>query len=239
MQEYANTEADPALVEVGDQKITQTAFQGQLSNEQQRMRQMMGDQVNNDYLTSASFKQSVLQRMINRALVEQVASEQNYRIGNQQLSEAIKASDLFQVEGRFDQSAYERYLQSSQFSKARYENALREDKRLQQVTSGYEESALVLPDEIRALLELQAEQRSFDVVAIKQQDYVKDIQITDADINEYYQQNQPNFMEPEKVSVNYLELSLAKIAEDISVEDDVLLAIYEQNQESYVSQEKT
>ena len=54
VQEYASTEANPSLVEVGDQKITQSQYQAQLNNEQQRIRQALGSQADNNFLTSDS-----------------------------------------------------------------------------------------------------------------------------------------------------------------------------------------
>ncbi|MFT4629301.1 MAG: peptidyl-prolyl cis-trans isomerase D [Arenicella sp.] len=238
VQEYASTEANPSLVEVGDQKITQSQYQAQLNNEQQRIRQILGDQVDNDLFASDDFKQRILQQMINRALIEQLAVNQNYQIGDAQLVAAIKESELFQVEGKFDTAAYERYVISSPFTKTRYENSLREDRRLQQVTTGYEESALVLADEMRALLDIQTEMRSFDVIILKPEAYAQDIQVSDAAIAEYYAENQDSFLSEEQLSLSYLELNIDQISAAIEVDEDELLAIYEQNVESYISEEK-
>jgi len=238
VQEYASTEAVPTLVEVGDQKITQNQYQAQLNNEQQRQRQAMGERVNNELLNSEFFKQNVLQQMINRALVEQVADDQNYRIGDKQLADFIKESQVFQSDGKFDQDAYERYVVSTQFSKTQFEKRIREDNRVAQVTSGYQDSALILPDEVRNLLALQAEKRSFDLLTIKQQDYVAAVEVSDTQIAEYYEQNDQQFLQPEKTSISYLELDINQIMTEVEVDEEELLAIYEQNTESFVSDEK-
>ncbi|MEM7357755.1 MAG: SurA N-terminal domain-containing protein [Pseudomonadota bacterium] len=238
VQEYASTEANPSVVEIGEQKITQADFQAQFSNQQQRMRQAMGENVDNDFLASESFKDRVLQDMINRALLEQVALDQGYRISDAQLAEMIRESEIFQIDGKFDEAAYEQYVLSSQFSRTRFENALREDRRLQQVTSGYEESALVLPDEIRELLEIQAEKRSFDVITVRQQDYIEGIEVSEDEIAAYYEDNQDAYLKPEKMSVEYLELTLDSISENIEVDEDELLVYYEDNVDSFISTER-
>ena len=238
VQEYANPDANPSLVEVGDQKITQAGFQAQFNNEQQRMRQAMGENVNNDYLSSDGFRENVLQQMINRALLEQIAEDQNYRIGDAQLAEEIKNSELFQIDGKFDQAAYDQYARGTQFSKTRYEKALRGDKVLGQITSGYQESSIVLTDEMRDLLEIQAEKRSFDLVTIKQSDYLSGVEVNAEEIQEYYNANLSQFLEQEKMSISYVELNIDQISEDIEVDDDELLVIYEQSVESYISAEQ-
>ena len=238
VQEYASTEARPTLVEVGDQKITQNEFQARLNNEQQRMRQAMGDRVNNELLNSDGFKQNVLQQMVNRALVQHVADEYNYRVGDDQLAAAIRNDDLFKIDGEFNQEAYDRYVQGTFYSKTRFEEELRNGTRLGQVTSGYQDSALVLTEEVRALLELQAEQRTFDILTIKQADFKDQVEVSDGDVGDYYQQNTDQFMEPEKTSISYVELSLEQILPEVSVDEEDLRAAYEENAASYVSQEK-
>lgn len=238
VQEYASTEANPSLLEIGDQKISQSEFEANLSSEQQRVRRLMGDNVNEDFLSSDSFRQSVLQRLVNRALLKQVAEDENYRVSNEQLADEIRKSDLFQLDGKFNQEAYERFLISSQFSKRRYEDSLRDDLALQQVMNGYEESAIVLPDEMRALLEAQVERRSFDVATLKQQDFVGEISVSQAEIEEHFNANQPDFMSPQKVSIEYLELNRDELGEEIEIVEEELRESYEQNAEAYISSAK-
>ena len=237
VQEYASAEATPTLIEVGNQKITENQYQAQLVNEQQLQRQALGDQVNESMLNNTFFKQNVLQRMVTRSLVDQVAEEQNYQIGDEQLSESIKQNPIFQVDGQFDSEAYERYVISSRYSKSQFENAVRNDTRIGQVLSGYQESALILSDEVRVLLEAQAEQRTFDLVTVKYQDYLDNLEVTEEEIAEYYESNQDNYLDTEKMSLSYVELDLNQISSEVQVDEDELLAIYEQNVDSYISQE--
>lgn len=237
VNEYAATEAVPTLLEIGDQTITENQYQAQLVNEQQRQRQALGAQINESVLNSNFFKQNVLDQLVNRALIDQVAQDQNYQISNEQLVEFIKQSPIFQVDGRFDPSAYERYVVSSQFSKTQFENSIRSDNRLGQVMSGYQESALVLPDDVRYLLEAQAQQRTFDLVTVKYQDYVDSIEVSDAEVETYYNDNIDNYLEPEKISLNYVELDINQVIGEIDLNEDELLAIYDQNVDSYISSE--
>lgn len=238
VQEYANRDATLSVVQIGEQKISQNEFQVRLSNEQQRLRQTMGAQVNDQILNSDAFKQNVLNQMINRALVQQVAEQQNYRIGNEQLVEVIKDSELFKVDGEFSAEAYDRYLQGSYYSKNRYENELRDGTRLNQVTSGFQDSALVLSEEVRTLLEMQAEQRTFDIVTLKKAEYLDQVSVSDTEIADHYAENQNAFMQAEKMSASYVQLSSEQLQAGIEVDEDELLAQYQQSAESYISEEK-
>ena len=237
VQEYASTEAQPVIVEVAGQKITQNVYQQALGQAQAVAQQRNPSLANANLLNNQFFKDQVLQDLIQRALIEKVAGDQNYQIGNQQLADLIKRSHLFQVDGKFDETAYANFVQSRLRSKTQYENETRISSRLEQVTSGYQESALVLPDEVRELLEIQAEQRTFDLITVKQSDYVEDIAVSDADVKQYYDDNIDNYFDPDQMTINYVELNIEKIAAGVTLDADVVRGLYDDNIESYVSPE--
>lgn len=237
VQEYANTEAQPVIVEVGDQKITQGLFQQSLAQAQRTAQQRNPSLANSNLLNNDFFKNQVLEDLIQRAVVEKIATDKNYQIGNQQLADLIKSSELFQLDGEFDQSAYDAFVQSRAYSKTQFENETRSNSRLSQVASGYQESALVLPDEVRELLEIQAEQRTFDLITIKQADYATDIVVSDEDIQAFYEDNVDNFLEPDRMVINYLELDAEQVATEVTVDADKVKALYEENKDSYISPE--
>ncbi len=237
VHEYAGSSPEPAIVTVGEQKITQRQFQAQLNTAQQQQRQAMGERANNELLNSDFFKQTVLQRMVNSAMIEQVAEQQNYQIGDEQLADFIKQSDFFQVDGKFDQTAYERYIQSTRYSKTQFENRVRDDNRIGQVMSGYQNSAIVLPEEVKQLLAIQAEKRTFDIVTLKQKDYVEGVSVSEQEISDYYTENDQQFLDPEKMSINFVELDINQILNEIEVDEDEIRAYYDENADSYISQE--
>ena len=237
VQEYASTEAQPVIVEVGGQKITQNMFQQALGRAQGIAQQRNPNLANSNLFNNKFFKDQVLQDLVQRALIEKVALDQNYQIGNEQLSELIKRSELFQSDGQFDTDSYNAYVQTRGYSKTQFEDETRANSRLGQVTSGYQESAMALPDEVRELLEIQAEQRTFDLITVKQSDFVASISVSDADIEQYYNDNIDNYFEPDRMSVNYVELSIEQIAADVTVDPEVVQSIYNDNIDSYIAPE--
>ncbi len=232
VNEYASTEAQPVLVEFGDQKIYQQAFQQQLANQQQRAVQSNPSLANSDIFSSDFYKRGVLKNMVDRALIQHLAVEQNYQIGDEQLAARIKDDPIFQTDGKFDPSLYENYLNSSGlFSRQQFENNMRENSRVSQVASGFQESALVLPNEVRTMLEIQAEQRSFDLITVNKADFNDKVEVSDADIEAYYTENTANYMEPDRRSVEYIEFDRASFAEEQEVTEEEIQAAYD----SYVA----
>lgn len=237
VNEYASTEATPTIIEIGDQKISQNAFQGELANAQAQARARNPNLANSDVFNSDFYKRQVLDGMINRTIAQNLASEHNYQVGNKQLADLIRQSPQFQSDGKFDTDVYERYVASQASSKTQFEDQTRANAKVRHVSSGYAESAIVLPDEVRQLLEIQSEQRSFDVITIKQADFVEGVVVSEPDVEQYFNDNVDSFMHPERISISYVELDREQLASDVNVDQDKVRQIYDDNIESYISEE--
>jgi len=233
VQDYTSTEAQPTIIEVGDEKITQQAFQAQLSNQRAQILQRNPNLASSEIFTSDVFKRQILDSMINNAVTRQIADQQNYRIGNEELAKYLQENELFQTDGKFDKQAYENFVASRSASKQQFENDVRENTRIFHVRSGYQESALVLPDEVRELLEIQVEKRSFDLVTINQADFIDSVTVSEEEVSAYYQDNIDQFMEDDRVSVNYVEIDPSKIAAEVEISEQEIKTVYEENQANY------
>lgn len=228
VQEYASTEARPVIVEIGDQKIYQQNFQQQLLNQQQRATQANPSLASSDIFTSDFYKRSVLKNMIDRALVRHVAADKNYQIGDSQLASLIKDDPVFQTDGKFDPTLYENYRNTSGlFSKKAFEDNIRDTSKISQVRAGYQESAMVLPDELRAVLEIQAEKRTFDLITVNSNQFNDKVEVTDEDVASYYDENTDDYLEDDRRSIEYVELDTSSIAEGIEVSDEEIQAAYD------------
>ncbi len=238
VNEYANTSVVPTLVEIGDTKITKQELDQRLSALQDQERQRNPEFANSEFFTSDFYKRSVLGSLIDRALVEQMATDNHYRIGNAQLAELIRQEPIFQNEaGNFDPALYEEFVQSRLYSKQRFEQQIREDSRISQVADGYSQSAIVLSDDVRQLLELQAQRRTFDLVTVSEAAFRETIEVSDADVAAYYEANIDAYMDPDLISIEYVELDVNRIAENLVVDEAELRQEYENNKENFISPE--
>jgi len=238
VSQYASTEARPTIVEVGEQKITQQGYQARLAQAQARTRESNPSLVNSGVLNSEFYKKQVLQGMIDQAVTAHIASEYNYQVGDSAVDKIITQDPTFQTDGKFDQNLYNAFVASRGRAGA---DQIRKDIRSasinQQVVSGFQESALVLPNEVRELLEIQTERRTFDLITIKQSDFNDKIVVTDADIEQYYTDNIDQYMLPDRTSVSYIELDRAVIAQSLTIEESQLEAQYNEYKEGFVADE--
>jgi len=238
VQQYASTEARPTIIEIGDQKITQQEYQARLSQAQARAREQNPAIANTDVLNSEFYKKQVLQGLVDQSLTSYIADEYGYQVGDKAVDKIIANDSNFQTDGKFDQNLYNVFAASrGPGGASQIRTDIRSVSRGQQVVSGYQESALVLPSEVRELLEIQAEKRTFDLITIKQSDYNDSANVTEADIAEYYQANIDQYMLPDRTSVSYVELDRSSIAEGLTVEDERIQELYDEYLEGFIGDE--
>jgi len=238
VQQYASTEPRPTIVEIGDQKIVQQDYQARLLQAQNSARQSNPGLANSDLLNSEFYKKQVLQSMIDQSITSYVANKHNYRVSDKAVDKVISQDPSFQIDGKFDQSLYTAFAASrGRAGTDQIKSDIRSASRNRQVVSGYQESALVLPSEVRELLEIQAETRTFDIITIKQSDYNDKVTVSDADIEQHYNDNIENYMLPDRTSISYVELDKAVIAEGLTVEESRIQELYTEYTEGFVADE--
>ena len=107
-------------------------------------------------------RERTLTQMINTRLLEDVTYENGYRISDAVLSERIR--QLFTVDGVFDRQRFEDTVASIGMSIPMYENALRNELRLQQMQSAIANSSFVTKQEVRGLAALSEQTRDISVL---------------------------------------------------------------------------
>ncbi|MFT6407748.1 MAG: peptidyl-prolyl cis-trans isomerase D [Arenicella sp.] len=238
VSQYASTEARPTIVQVGEQKITQQDYQSRLAQAQTRARESNPSLANSDVLNSEFYKKQVLQGMVDQAVNAHIGNQYNYQFGDKAIDKVITEDPTFQTDGKFDQSLYNVFAASRGRAGAEQIRAdIRSASIRQQVVSGFSESALVLPNEVRELLEIQTERRTFDLITIKQSDFNDKVVVSEADIEQYYTSNIEQYMLPDRTSVSYIELDKAIVAQGLTIEESRLEALYDEYREGFIADE--
>lgn len=225
---YVSSDPEPVLAEVGGRSITQYEFNNAFQNWQRSTQQRLG-QNNSVDLNSQFFRMQTLDRLINQELVAELSEKGKYRVSDKQVADVIRQDPRFQTDGQFDDEIYTRFATASHRSKANFENYLRQNLSTRQVLSGLGDSAFVLPSKLQDVLSLRAQTREFDLVRFSIDEYAKDVQISDADTEAYYQANLERFNEEEKMSVQYLRFAATDLEQQIEVSEDDLQLAYEQS----------
>ena len=148
-----------SAAKVGNTEIGRGEFEQAYQNERNRMQAQLGDYFSNllaDPSYVATFRKSVLDRMVNDLLLEQHAQSLGLRVSDQQVRNMIVDMPQFQVEGKFDQEVYQATLRRAGFSPDSFAEYLRRDLVRNQLLSAIQGSDFSLEGEVEADDSLQA-----------------------------------------------------------------------------------
>ena len=230
-----------AAAKVGNTEIGRGAFEQAYQSERNRMQAQMGDYFANllaDPAYVQSFRKSVLDRMINDVLLEQYADSLGLRISDEQVRKEILNMTPFQNNGRFDQEIYQAALRRAGYTVDSFAEYLRRDMTRQQVLSAVQSSEFSLKSEVEEQNKLITQKRDIRTINLMLEDFAKNIELSDEDLQEYYQANPHRYTRPEQVKVAYVELSANTLKEQIQISEEDAKQYYEEQQEKYSTQEQ-
>ncbi|ANS84960.1 Peptidylprolyl isomerase [Vibrio scophthalmi] len=226
---------------VGNVEISRGDFEQAYQNERNRMQAQLGDYFSNllaDPSYVESFRQSVLDRMVNDALLEQHAQTLGLRVGDAQVRALLLSMPQFQVEGVFNQEVYQSALRRAGFSPESFAQYLRRDLVRNQLVTAVQASDFSLPGEVNAQSELLMQTREVKTINLALADFAQKVQLTDEEIAEYYKQNPERYTRPEQVKVAYIELSAEALKQNIQIDDADVQAYYQAHLDKYSSEEQ-
>ncbi|MGX9418238.1 peptidylprolyl isomerase [Vibrio sp. WJH972] len=225
-----------SAAEVAGVKISLNEFEQAYQNERSRMQSQLGDYFSNllaDPSYVASFRRSILDRMVNDVLLEEHAKTLGLSISDDQVRKAILEMPSFQSDGKFDQEIYQAALRRAGYSADSFAAYLRSDLLRQQLVGAVEETEFALLSEAQAQGLLLSQTRTIKTVAIKQNSFAEKVTISDEEVESYYNTHPQEFTRPEQFKLAYLLLSAEGLKQTIEVTDEEANLYYEEHIEQY------
>ena len=183
-------------------------------------------------------REGVLDTLIREELVLQYLRESGYRIPDTLVSEAIQSEPTWQEDGAFSPEAYYTWLEQRAITAAEFEENQRRFLEQNQLRRGIALTAFVTPAEYRRYLNLYGEQRQVAIAEIDVTALSEAVEVTDEDVQAYYDSRPDAFLSPESVDFQYVELSRSGLAETLEITEDELQRYYEQAGERFVRDEQ-
>ena len=233
--------SQPLAAKVGEREITRNDFEQVYQNERNRMQSQLGEYFSTllgDPAYVEQFRKSVLDRMVNDALLDNQAQSLGLRVSDEQIRQAIISMPQFQKDGKFDEEIYNISLRRAGFSSDSFAEYLRQDLVRNQLILALESTEFTLDNEVQAQGALEAQQREIRTITLDTAEFANKATVTDEEIQTYYDENKQQFVRPEQVKVSYIELSGNALKEQAPITDDEIQTYYNQNKDKYSTQEK-
>ncbi|NVK18099.1 MAG: SurA N-terminal domain-containing protein [Methylocystaceae bacterium] len=205
--------------------------------EMNRMRQLTGDQGVNEQL-SLMIGNSVVERAINRTLLEVNADDMGVAISDDLVAKSIRETEAFQEDGQFSRIRFEQILFSNQLTEDQYIELVRGDLAREQIISALVSGATMPKAVAQDLYKHRQEQRSAQVVRISQDNVGEIAAPSDEEVRKYYDDNIDKFMAPEYRSISLLHIKPQDVAKNIDVPLEKIENLYTERQEDLKKPER-
>ncbi|SDK90889.1 peptidyl-prolyl cis-trans isomerase D [Modicisalibacter muralis] len=178
-------------------------------------------------------RSQIINQLVTQQLLDQYAEEGGLHASEAQLDRLIVNLPEFQDQsGAFSTDLFRNRLASAGYTPLSFRAQLKSDMVRQQVQQGLAASSFMLDSERQRLLELQRQTRSFRYHVLTGEDLQSPVEVTQEQLQAYYDEHQQQFQRPEQVRLEYVVLDQAKIAEQIDVDEQALRDAYAERQNS-------
>ena len=235
---YLTGPSDVIVANVNGEPIQQVEYQKALQQYKDRMRNMMGENFDPKIFDGFAVKQTVIDGLVEQKLLVSTGNALGQRVSDEALFNIIKSTVAFQKKGIFDADVYSLTLARVGLTPAQYEAQLRLDVITQELAENSQRTVIVTNHDINTLLKLEKQTREIAYGVISAKDLLEDVVVTDDDVRNYYNENLSDYMAPEQVVVDYVELSINDISKNIIVDESSLKTFYEENKEQFVGPEQ-
>lgn len=228
---YSGQAGQLNVAKVNDVDISFQSFQRSFSQLRKQMQSVLGDSLS---LEEDTFiKNQTIEKLIESELINQLVIDSGLNITNEKLTESIKNIEFFRNEEGFDRIKYEQSINSIGMAPSIFEAQLRMDLLSEQLQAGFLETTFILEPELENILRLESQSRDITYTILSLPSFIEDGEISDSDIDVFYQANPNLFTQPEQVKVAYLELNIKELAKDIETNEEVLRNFYNDNKGDY------
>ena len=226
-----------SIAKVNGYKIALPEYNRAIENVRNRM-MTEGKKVDPAMFDSFEFKESVVDGLISKQLVNNDIKKSKFKITDQQLSQYIIGMPEFQKDGKFSQELYDKVLQSNQLTPKKFEESIRNDLLIQQVRDGLQKLTFIPPNNLAETLKATSQQREISVAEFKTKEYMAKANIAEKEMQAFYDQNKSKFLAPEQVKAEFVVFSLASILPTINVTEDEIKTFYKTNSDKYQNQQQ-
>ena len=224
------------IAKVDGDAITVQEFGNALQNLRNRL-QSEG-QTDMTILDRPELRQSVLDKLINDRLLSAEVKRANFSVSDEQLSQYITSMPEFSVDGKFSEELYYQLLTQNRLTLKDFESSIRQDLKAQQAREGFASLAYIPDSLVEQTLKAELQEREVSVAEIKTADYLSEVSIEPAQVQEYYEKNKDRFQVPEQVQLEFVLMSANTLLPTMQVTEEEVRKFFEDNADKFQGDEE-
>jgi peptidyl-prolyl cis-trans isomerase D len=181
----------------------------------------------------ALIKQQIIQSLVQQYAVVESLQNDGFAVSDAMVLDNIRANPQLQKDGKFSIELYKAALAQEGIAESEFEAAQREQLLVGQAQAAIIRSNFATKKEAERLIQLQNQKRDFGYTIIPASKYLGAAKISAADTQDYYEKHKADFVLPEKIQLEYIELSMDNLMQNLQVSEPKLQEYYQTNLQSF------
>ncbi|AWD32378.1 Peptidyl-prolyl cis-trans isomerase D [Candidatus Kinetoplastibacterium sorsogonicusi] len=226
------------LVVIGKHAISLDDFRNTYIKVIKKIESEIGDQFDYKKLDTINMRIKVLHDMIREKLLHIVATDNNFKVSEDFVRNAIKAIDWGQGNNNFSFDHYANFLSTRGIDPYVFENFYRNKLSAEQILNNITISSH-FPESLANLYAKSFFQKRFIKIIDYQSKMFNDKNsFTDEEIKDWYYKYNSKLILPENIDLEYIELNFDSIIKNLVINNDELLSFYKKNKINFITPEK-
>ncbi|MHC8332281.1 SurA N-terminal domain-containing protein [Pseudomonas sp. LB3P25] len=210
---------------VNGEEISQNELSQAVDMQRRQLMQQLGKDFDASLLDEKMLRESALKGLIDRKLLLQGAENSKFAFSEAALDQVILQTPEFQVDGKFSSERFDQVIRQLGYSRMQFRQMLAQEMLIGQLRAGLAGSGFVTDAQVLAFARLEKQTRDFASLNVKADPAA--VKLTDDEVKAYYDEHAKEFMTPDQVVIDYLELKKASFFDQVSVKDEDLQAAYQ------------
>jgi peptidyl-prolyl cis-trans isomerase D len=220
----ATTHKNEAAKVNGDE-ISQNELSQAVDMQRRQLMQQLGKDFDASLLDEKMLRESALKGLIDRKLLLQGADQAKFAFSEGALDQVILQTPEFQVDGKFSSERFDQVIRQLGYSRMQFRQMLAQEMLIGQLRAGVAGSGFVTDAEVLAFARLEKQTRDFATLNVKADPAA--VKLTDDEVKAYYDEHAKEFMTPDQVIIDYVELKKSSFFDQVAVKDEDLQAAYQ------------
>ena len=210
---------------VNGEEITLDALAEAKNLQRRQLMQQFGKDFDANLIDDALLTESALKGLIARKLLVQAANNSDFVFSSASIDQFMLTAPEFQENGQFNADRFDQVIRQMGYSRLQFRQMIEQEMRTSQLRAGIAGSAFVTEQEAQDFARLERQTRDFSILTIAPN--LADVSVTSAETEAYYNENAAEFMTPEQVVVEYIELEKSSFFDQVAVDEAELKELYQ------------
>ena len=224
------------IAEVEGEQITVGQFQRRYNAQLNAYRNAYGGQLNDQLLKQLGIDRQILNQLVDEEAMVAESRRQGITVSDDEIRERILALPGFQENGKFiGESRYRQLLsmQNPPMTTADFERSLRRALLIEKLRNTLTGWMSVGDVDVAAEFRRRNEKVKLDVVPVTAAAFVKDVNVTDAELAAHFEKSKDNYRIGERRKIKYTIVNVDQVRNSIVVPQADIEAFYTQNLQQY------